>query len=62
MILYLSIGPFFAIPRTGTVSYEIGLAPFLSGTQATSWIPLFIFTVVFFTISYLLALNPSKAG
>ncbi|USY50265.1 branched-chain amino acid transport system II carrier protein [Bacillus altitudinis] len=60
VILYLSIGPFFAIPRTGTVSYEIGLAPFLSEGQAESWIPLFIFTLVFFTITYLLALNPSK--
>ncbi|EDW20697.1 branched-chain amino acid transport system II carrier protein [Bacillus pumilus] len=60
VILYLSIGPFFAIPRTGTVSYEIGLAPFLSETQTSSWVPLFLFTLVFFTITYLLALNPSK--
>ncbi|MDR7249067.1 branched-chain amino acid transport system II carrier protein [Bacillus pumilus] len=60
IILYLSIGPFFAIPRTGTVSYEIGLAPFLSETQTSSWVPLFLFTLVFFTITYLLALNPSK--
>lgn len=60
VILYLSIGPFFAIPRTGTVSYEIGLAPFLSKAQSSSWIPLFLFTLVFFTITYLLALNPSK--
>ena len=27
--LYLSIGPFFAIPRTATVSYEVGIAPLL---------------------------------
>ena len=27
--LYLAIGPFFAIPRTATVSYNIGVAPFL---------------------------------
>ncbi|MGM0968004.1 MAG: branched-chain amino acid transport system II carrier protein [Bacillota bacterium] len=60
VILYLSIGPFFAIPRTGTVSYEIGLAPFLTETQTSSWVPLFLFTLVFFTITYLLALNPSK--
>ncbi|HWL26971.1 MAG TPA: branched-chain amino acid transport system II carrier protein, partial [Ureibacillus sp.] len=25
IILYLSIGPFFAIPRAGTVSFEIGV-------------------------------------
>lgn len=26
-LLYLTIGPLFAIPRTATVSYEIGVAP-----------------------------------
>src|SRR5699024_3954256 len=30
MILYLTIGPFFALPRTATVSFEIGLTPFIS--------------------------------
>ncbi|MCY1118661.1 branched-chain amino acid transport system II carrier protein [Bacillus safensis] len=60
VILYLSIGPFFAIPRTGTVSYEIGLAPFLSEAQSESWIPLLLFSIAFFGITYALALNPSK--
>ena len=27
IIIYLSIGPLFVIPRTGCVSYEIGIAP-----------------------------------
>lgn len=27
-ILYLAIGPFFAIPRSGNVSFEIGVKPF----------------------------------
>ncbi|MBW9235048.1 branched-chain amino acid transport system II carrier protein, partial [Leptospira santarosai] len=27
-LLYLTIGPLFAIPRTGAVSYDIGVAPF----------------------------------
>ena len=26
--LYLSIGPMFATPRTGTVAYEIAIKPF----------------------------------
>ncbi|OLP65937.1 Branched-chain amino acid transport system 2 carrier protein [Bacillus pumilus] len=60
VILYLSIGPLFAIPRTGTVSYEIGLAPFLTESQSSSWLPLFLFTVAFFTVTYLFSLNPSK--
>ena len=29
-ILYLAIGPLFAMPRTGNVSFEIGVKPFLS--------------------------------
>ena len=29
MIIYMAIGPFFGIPRTATVSYEIGVVPFL---------------------------------
>ena len=59
-IVYLSIGPFFAIPRTGAVSFEIGVLPFLSGTQADSWIPLFITTFIFFGITLYLAFNPTK--
>ena len=29
MTIYLLIGPLFALPRTGTVSYEIAAIPFL---------------------------------
>ncbi|MCY7495057.1 branched-chain amino acid transport system II carrier protein [Bacillus safensis] len=58
VILYLSIGPLFAIPRTGTVSYEIGALPFLSSVPA--WLSLLLFTLVFFGITYYLALNPTK--
>ena len=29
VVLYLAIGPFFAIPRTATVAYEVGIAPLL---------------------------------
>lgn len=59
-VVYLSIGPFFAIPRTGAVSYEIGVLPFLSTSQAESWVPLFITTLVFFGLTLYLASNPSK--
>ena len=59
-IVYLSIGPFFAIPRTGAVSYNIGVAPFLSQAQAESWLPLFITTLIFFGITLYLAFNPTK--
>ena len=59
-IIYLSIGPFFAIPRTGAVSYSIGIAPFLSETMQDSWIPLFITTLIFFSFTLFLAYNPTK--
>lgn len=59
-IVYLSIGPFFAIPRTGAVSYSIGVAPLLSASMQESWIPLFITTVIFFGITLFLAFNPTK--
>src|SRR5690625_3104701 len=39
-LLYLTIGPFFAAPRTGTVAYEIGIAPFVG--QASEQTVLFI--------------------
>ena len=59
-IIYLSIGPFFAIPRTGAVSYSIGVAPFLSEATQESWIPLFITTLIFFALTFYLAYNPTK--
>ena len=59
-IVYLASGPFFAVPRTGSVSYEIGIAPFLSETAANHWAPLFITSVIFFALILYLAINPSK--
>ncbi|RXK19217.1 branched-chain amino acid transport system II carrier protein [Macrococcus sp. DPC7161] len=55
--IYLTIGPLFAIPRTGATSYEMALVPFLSEPSKTS---LFIFTLIYFLITLWLAINPSK--
>jgi branched-chain amino acid:cation transporter, LIVCS family len=60
MIIYMAIGPFFGIPRTATVSYEIGVLPFLSDRAASSDWPLALFTIFFFLITIALALNPAK--
>lgn len=57
-VVYLSIGPFFAIPRTGAVTYQIGIAPYLSNSD--SWVPLFITSFIFFAICLYLAINPTK--
>ncbi|PVY37941.1 LIVCS family branched-chain amino acid:cation transporter [Pontibacter virosus] len=60
VIIYLTIGPLFAVPRTGTVSYEIGIAPFLSEGLKTSPWGMVLYSIVFFSVTYKLALNPGK--
>ena len=55
-ILYLAIGPFFAIPRTAGTSFSIGLAPVTGNGR----LPLFIFSAVYFLFAYIIAINPSK--
>jgi branched-chain amino acid:cation transporter, LIVCS family len=60
VVVYLVIGPLFAIPRTGTVSFEIGVAPFLPDALLTESWPLIIFSILFFIITVLFALNPTK--
>ncbi len=58
IILYLIIGPLFAMPRTGAVSFEIGIRPFIGAGDIT--IPQLIYTALFFGASYYLSLNPNK--
>lgn len=58
IVLYLAIGPFFAIPRTATTSYEVGIAPLLSSNM--TGLGLIIFTILYFVAAYLISLNPSK--
>ncbi|MBX0331766.1 branched-chain amino acid transport system II carrier protein [Pontibacter sp. HSC-14F20] len=60
VVIYLTIGPLFAVPRTGTVSYEIGIAPFLSEDLKTSPWAMGLYSIVFFVVTYFLALNPGK--
>ena len=55
--IYLTIGPFFAIPRTAATAYEMAALPFL-GEQTT--VSLLIFTAVYFALTIWLSLNPSK--
>lgn len=56
--LYLTIGPFFALPRTGTVSYEIGLSPYIDSQYQT--VGLAVFTLLFFGAALLFSLKPTK--
>ncbi|RKW36016.1 MAG: branched-chain amino acid transport system II carrier protein, partial [Lachnospiraceae bacterium] len=55
-ILYLAIGPFFAIPRTAGTSFSIGIAPVTGNGR----LPLLIFSAIYFLFAYLIAINPSK--
>ena len=55
-LLYLAIGPFFAIPRTAGTSFSIGIAPVTGNGR----LPLFIFSAIYFLFAYLIAINPSK--
>jgi len=60
IVIYMAIGPFFGTPRTATVSYEIGIVPFIPSGAVDSFWPLTLFTIIFFTLTTLLALNPAK--
>ncbi|MFD1020915.1 branched-chain amino acid transport system II carrier protein [Thalassobacillus hwangdonensis] len=58
IMLYLTIGPFFAIPRTATVPFTVGFEPFINPGQSGLWLALFSF--IFFAIVYYFSLNAAK--
>lgn len=55
--LYLCIGPLFAIPRTATVSFQVGASPFLAEDGQT--FGLLLFTLIFFALVLYFSLRPS---
>ncbi|MCF3942893.1 branched-chain amino acid transport system II carrier protein [Oceanobacillus alkalisoli] len=57
IIIYLSIGAFYAIPRAANVAFELGFQPYF--TNEAGW-PLILFTVLFFAVAYYICLNPKK--
>lgn len=57
-LLYLSIGPLFAMPRTGTVSFEIAIKPYLD--TSSSMAGSIVFSILFFGTSLLLSINPAR--
>ena len=52
-IILLLLGPIICIPRTSATSYEMGIKGLLPG------VPLWAFSLVFFIVTAVLALNPS---
>lgn len=58
VLLYLCIGPLFALPRLATISYEIGLTPFVRSAHQTP--ALWGYSIVFFAVAWWFARKPSK--
>ncbi len=58
VLLYLVIGPLYALPRLATTSFEIGLAPFVRPER--SFPVLVIFSMIFFLVAWFLARKPTK--
>ncbi len=58
LALYLTIGPFFAIPRTATVPFVVGFEPYIQAQHVT--LLLAVFSFIFFTIVFYFSLNPAK--
>lgn len=56
VVIYLTIGPLFATPRTATVSFEMGFAPFIGDGSAQ----LFGYSVIYFAVAILIALFPGR--
>lgn len=56
--VYLLIGPLFALPRTGSVSFELALQPYIGGGNSMMYS--LLFTAAFFGITYYLSSNPKK--
>ena len=56
-LLYLSIGPLFAIPRTATVSFSVGILPLIPAES--SKLVLCVFSALFFAAVLFFSLRPS---
>ncbi len=57
-LLYLTIGPFFAIPRCATVSFTVGIEQLLPQTDQT--LALALFSLLFFAAVLFFSLRPGE--
>lgn len=58
VVLYLTIGPFFAIPRCATTSFSVGIEHILPSSNTNIY--LLIFSLIFFLIVLYFSLRPGK--
>jgi branched-chain amino acid:cation transporter, LIVCS family len=58
--IYIAIGPGLAIPRAGSLAFEMGMAPFLPENLVVSPISLLVYSIFFFGLAAWLCMYPSK--
>ncbi|PGY12938.1 branched-chain amino acid transport system II carrier protein [Bacillus sp. AFS031507] len=59
-LIYIAIGPGLAIPRAGSLAFEMGLAPFLPGHLVGNPVSLLVYSIIFFGFVAWLCMFPSK--
>ncbi|MDO5626788.1 MAG: branched-chain amino acid transport system II carrier protein [Mobilicoccus sp.] len=57
VVVYLSIGAFYGLPRTGAVSFSTAVSPVTGWTGTTASV---LFNLVFFAVALVLAFNPGR--
>lgn len=57
IIIYMSIGAFYGIPRASNVAYELGVKQIV---DVDGWFALLVFSLIFFGVTYFISLNPKK--
>jgi branched-chain amino acid:cation transporter, LIVCS family len=58
--IYIAIGPGLAIPRAGSLAFEMGVAPFLPAGLVENPISMLVYSLVFFGFVAWLCMYPSK--
>lgn len=58
ILVHLTIGPFFATPRTAATAYQMAVAPFMPKQFST--LGMFLFTGLFFAVTYLAATHQNS--
>ena len=58
-LIYITIGPLLAIPRTSSTSFAIAIEPFISNPSKMQ-LYMVLYSIVFFTLSILIAFKPDK--
>lgn len=57
ILIYIVIGPAFAIPRAANMPFEVSVVPFLSESSKFLW--LCIYSFIYFAINYAICINKS---